>query len=267
MKVAIIHYWFITRRGGEKVVETLLKLYPNADIYTLFYDENKYGDYLNGHRVYTSKYNTPFFRKHYQKLFPLYPMVLKSLRLRDDYDLIISSESGPAKGIEIKNNAKHVCYIHSPMRYCWGFTNEYLESINIFLRPLAKYFFGEILRIVKLTQKNKLLGISSDSIIDYFVYFKKEVNGNIHLDYLQKNNSRSWKISGLNSEINFDYYNNKLIFKKNNKVKIYSFKNFNRNNLFLDEIKFFMSHVRKNKKISCNIQESYKLLNDFNLLI
>jgi predicted dehydrogenase len=132
---------------------------------------------------------------------------------------------------------------------------------------LAKYFFGEILRIVKLTQKNKLLGISSDSIIDYFVYFKKEVNGNIHLDYLQKNNSRSWKISGLNSEINFDYYNNKLIFKKNNKVKIYSFKNFNRNNLFLDEIKFFMSHVRKNKKISCNIQESYKLLNDFNLLI
>ncbi len=161
MKVAIIHYWFITRRGGEKVVETLLKLYPNADIYTLFYDENKYGDYLKGHRVYTSKYNTPFFRKHYQKLFPLYPMVLKSLRLRDDYDLIISSESGPAKGIEIKNNAKHVCYIHSPMRYCWGFTNDYLESINIFLRPLAKYFFGRLKKWDETTINNVDLYISN----------------------------------------------------------------------------------------------------------
>ena len=46
MKVAIIHYWFITRRGGEKVVESILKLYPQADIYTLFYDEKKYGNYL-----------------------------------------------------------------------------------------------------------------------------------------------------------------------------------------------------------------------------
>ena len=64
MKVAIIHYWFITRRGGEKVIESILKLYPNADIYTLFYDVDKYGNHLEGHKVYTSKYNTPFFRKH-----------------------------------------------------------------------------------------------------------------------------------------------------------------------------------------------------------
>ena len=118
-----------------------------------------------------------------------------------------------------------------------------------------------------MPQKNKLLRISSDSIIDYFVYFKKKVNGNIHLDYLQKNNSRLWKISGLNSEIIFDYYSNKLTFKNRNKVKTYTFKNFKRNKLFLDEIRFFMSHVRNNKKISCNIDESYKLLKDFNLLI
>ena len=51
MKVAIIHYWFITRRGGEKVVETLLKLYPNADIYTLFYDEKIYGDSLKNYKI------------------------------------------------------------------------------------------------------------------------------------------------------------------------------------------------------------------------
>lgn len=152
MKVAIIHYWFITRRGGEKVVESILKLYPQADIYTLFYDKEKYGDYLKNHKVYTSKYNTPIFRKHYQKIFPIYPNAIKSLKLKDDYDLIISSESGPAKGIKINNKAKHICYIHSPMRYCWGYTNEYLKSIDPLLRPLAKFFF---LRLRKWDYKTK----------------------------------------------------------------------------------------------------------------
>jgi len=54
MKVAIIHYWFLGRRGGEKVIESLLKIYPNADIYTLFYDKKEYGDSLENQKVYTS---------------------------------------------------------------------------------------------------------------------------------------------------------------------------------------------------------------------
>lgn len=154
MKVAIIHYWFITRRGGEKVVESILKLFPDADIYTLFYDEDKYGNYLEGHKIYTSKYNIPFLRKHYQKIFPLYPRAIKSLELQEEYDLIISSESGPAKGIAIANKAKHICYIHSPMRYCWGFTEDYLNSMNSILRPLAKYFFKKLKEWDKTTINN-----------------------------------------------------------------------------------------------------------------
>ena len=144
MKVAVVHYWFLTRRGGEKVVESILKLFPDADIYTLFYDENKYGNYLKGHNIYTSKYDTPFFRKYYQKIFPIYPLVVKSLKLKKDYDLIISSESGPAKGITINDAAKHICYIHSPMRYCWGFTDEYLKSMNPLFRSFARFFFKKL---------------------------------------------------------------------------------------------------------------------------
>mgnify|MGYP005989455031 CR=1 FL=1 len=161
MKVAIVHYWFITRRGGEKVVEAILKLYPQADIYTLFYDKSKYGNRLKNHNVYTSAYDTPLFRKHYQKLFPLYPMAIKSLKLKDDYDLIISSESGPAKGIVISNKAKHVCYIHSPMRYCWGFTREYLQSMNPILRPFANYFFKRLKDWDKTTIDNVDLYIAN----------------------------------------------------------------------------------------------------------
>ena len=161
MKVAVIHYWFISRRGGEKVVESILKLYPNADIYTLFYDKDKYGDHLKGRNVYTSKYNTPFFRKYYQKIFPFYPSAVKSIKLRENYDLIISSESGPAKGVKINNNAKHICYIHSPMRYCWGFTKEYLSSMNPILRPFANFFFKKLKNWDKTTISNVDLYIAN----------------------------------------------------------------------------------------------------------
>ncbi|TXG37149.1 glycosyltransferase [Seonamhaeicola maritimus] len=162
MKVAIIHYWFITRRGGEKVVESILKLFPDADIYTLFYDKNTYGNHLGNHKIYTSSLDKwGFLRKNYQKFFPLYPYGIKSLKLLDDYDLIISSESGPAKGIEIPNGTPHVCYIHSPMRYCWGFTQEYLVSVNRFLRPILSYFFKRLKNWDKNTINNVDLYIAN----------------------------------------------------------------------------------------------------------
>jgi glycosyltransferase involved in cell wall biosynthesis len=161
VRVAVVHYWFITRRGGEKVVESILELYPQADIYTLFYDKKKYGKFLENHKVYTSSFNNSFFRKFYQKLFPLYPLIIKSLKLKQDYDLIISSESGPAKGITIRNKAKHVCYIHSPMRYCWGFTDEYLKSMKPIFRPIANFFFNRLREWDKTTIDNVNLYIAN----------------------------------------------------------------------------------------------------------
>lgn len=146
MKVAIVHYWFVTRRGGEKVVESILNLFPEADIYTLFYDESTYGNYISKHQINTSILNTGFLKRHYQKIFPLYPLGIRSLKLKKDYDLIISSESGPAKGINLPPNALHICYIHTPMRYCWGFTQEYLNSMHKAVRPIAKFFFNRLKR-------------------------------------------------------------------------------------------------------------------------
>tara|TARA_R110000868_G_scaffold111489_1_gene301028 strand:- start:1307 stop:2440 length:1134 start_codon:yes stop_codon:yes gene_type:complete len=154
MKVAIIHYWFITRRGGEKVVESILKLFPEADIYTLFYDKEIYGNYIENHEITTSILNSKFFKKRYQKIFPLYPIGIKTLKLKKNYDLIISSESGPAKGIRIPNNCPHICYIHSPMRYCWGFTQDYLNSMPKLIRPIASFFFKLLRNWDKTTINN-----------------------------------------------------------------------------------------------------------------
>jgi len=155
MKVAILHYWFITRRGGEKVVESILKIFPEADIYTLFYDKDIYGCHLKNNKVHTSKLNkNSLLKKHYQKIFPLYPLGVSSLELQDDYDLIISSESGPIKGVKIPNNIPHICYIHSPMRYCWGFTNDYLRSLPKIARPIASFFFEQLRKWDKKTVDN-----------------------------------------------------------------------------------------------------------------
>ncbi|MHC1550438.1 glycosyltransferase [Phyllobacterium sp. K27] len=119
MKVAIVHYWLLSMRGGEKVLEALSEIYPDADIFTLVYDPDAITGRLKNHKITTSfLQKIPGSKKHYQMLLPLMPLALESMDLTS-YDLIISSESGPAKGIIPKPDALHVCYCHSPMRYIW----------------------------------------------------------------------------------------------------------------------------------------------------
>lgn len=119
MRVAIVHYWLVGMRGGEKVLEELCRLYPDADIFTHVHDAARTSATINAHRITTTYIaKLPFARKLYQKYLPLMPSALEELDLTG-YDLVISSESGPAKGVITHPNAVHVCYCHSPMRYLW----------------------------------------------------------------------------------------------------------------------------------------------------
>jgi glycosyltransferase involved in cell wall biosynthesis len=130
IKVAIIHYWLDSYRGGEKVVETLCEIYPQADIYTHIYKPENLPEIITKHKVSTTFISKlPFASKYYRHYLPLMPIALKLLNLKK-YDLIISSESGPAKGIRKGANALHVCYCHSPMRYIWDMEKEYIDSFK-----------------------------------------------------------------------------------------------------------------------------------------
>lgn len=124
MKVALVHYWLVGMRGGEKVLETLCDLYPDADIFTLVADRDQISDKIKSHRIFTSFLQKIGGRKHYQKMLPLMPFALESFDLTG-YDLVISSESGPAKGIVPGPEALHICYCHSPMRYIWDLYPQY----------------------------------------------------------------------------------------------------------------------------------------------
>ena len=159
MKVAIVHYWLVTMRGGEKVLETLCKMYPQADIYTNVYNPDAVSDEIKKHKVYTTKINRlPFARKLYQKYMPLMPKALMELDLTS-YDLIISSESGPAKGVCPAPDAFHICYCHTPMRYLWDMYHEYFKKSN----PIVRFFMKKM--IPGLRQWD----VMSSNLVDHFI--------------------------------------------------------------------------------------------------
>lgn len=135
MKVAIVHYWLVGMRGGEKVVEILCDLYPNADIFTLVCDPSAISEKIRRHKITTSFLQKIGGVRHYQKMLPLMPFALESFDLTS-YDLILSSEAGPAKGIIPGPDSLHICYCHSPMRYIWDLYPQYRASAGPVARVL-----------------------------------------------------------------------------------------------------------------------------------
>ncbi|MDR1654806.1 MAG: glycosyltransferase [Treponema sp.] len=159
MKTAIVHYWLVNMRGGEKVLESLLELFPGADIFTNVYDPASVSTLISSRRVYTSSVNRlPFAKKMYQKYMPLMPNALLEFNLQD-YDLIISSESGPAKGVIPNPNAYHLCYCHSPMRYLWDMYHEYFGNSGM----INRFFMRNMIPGLRLWD------ISSSNYVDRFV--------------------------------------------------------------------------------------------------
>ena len=135
VKVALVHYWLVGMRGGEKVLETFCDIFPDADIFTLVADPDKLSPKLRRHRLTTSFLQKIGGRRHYQKMLPLMPYALEALDLTG-YDLVISSEAGPAKGVITRPDALHICYCHSPMRYIWDLYPQYMAEAGFLARAV-----------------------------------------------------------------------------------------------------------------------------------
>jgi glycosyltransferase involved in cell wall biosynthesis len=145
MRVAIVHYWLVNMRGGERVVEALCRLLPDADLFTLFYDPERVSPEIRAHAVKASFLNP--LRRCYRSLLPLMPLALEQFDFRG-YDLIISSEAGPAKGVLTPSSARHICYCHTPMRYLWelypAYRNDWTRAA---WKRAAIAVFGHYLRM------------------------------------------------------------------------------------------------------------------------
>jgi glycosyltransferase involved in cell wall biosynthesis len=130
LRVAIVHYWLVGRAGGEKVVEALAEIFPQADLFALVADRSTLEPVLKSRKLQTSfLQHLPGATKFHRHFLPLQPLALEQFDL-SGYDLVISSESGPAKGVITSARTCHVCYCHSPMRYIWEMYPEYRRSMN-----------------------------------------------------------------------------------------------------------------------------------------
>ncbi len=142
MRIALVHYWLLGHRGGEKVLEAICRIFPYADIFTLFYEPERVSPLIRSKRVIASYLNP--LRSMHRSLLPLMPMALESFDLRD-YDVVISSESGPAKGVLTPARSRHICYCHTPMRYLWELYPAYLKELRpgpirgALMAPVANY--------------------------------------------------------------------------------------------------------------------------------
>lgn len=146
MRVAIIHYWLVGMRGGEKVLEEIAGLYPQADIYTHVVDPSRLSPALAGRDIrQTFIGGLPFARRAYKAYLSFMPRALEAIDL-SGYDLILSSESGPAKGVIAPPNARHLCYCHTPMRYIWDQYSEYARGLNL----VARAYFSQVAHRIRV---------------------------------------------------------------------------------------------------------------------
>lgn len=128
-KIAIIHDWLVVYAGAEKVLEHLLDLWPEADLFSLvdFLEEGDRG-FLKGRTPRTSFIQKlPLARRKYRQYLPLMPLAIEQFDL-SEYDVIISSSHAVAKGVITSPSQIHISYVHSPMRYAWDLQHQYLRE-------------------------------------------------------------------------------------------------------------------------------------------
>lgn len=144
-EIALLHYWLTNMRGGENVLAEFCRLYPDADIFTHAWNPQTVKEPFCKHRIHESFISRlPGARSGCQKYLPLMPTALRQLDL-SEYDVLISSESGPAKGVRKAPGALHICYCHTPMRYLWDMYQEYYDNAGI-AGKLGMRLFRDYLR-------------------------------------------------------------------------------------------------------------------------
>ncbi|WP_174298479.1 glycosyltransferase family 4 protein [Sphingomonas bacterium] len=132
MKIAIIQDWLTLKGGAEAVLEQVMELFPQADLFCIvdFLPEHERG-FLKGRRITTSFIQRlPRARKSYRSYLPLMPIAIEQLDVTG-YDLVLSFSASVAKGVITGPEQLHICYTHSPIRYAWDLQHQYLAEANM----------------------------------------------------------------------------------------------------------------------------------------
>jgi glycosyltransferase involved in cell wall biosynthesis len=174
MKVALVHDWLTGMRGGERVLEVLCELYPDADLYTLVYVKGQLSEVIEKMKIKTSfLQRVPGIFKSYRSYLPFFPLAIEQFDLKG-YDLIISTSHCVAKGILPMPDSLHICYCFTPMRYIWDMYFEYFEGPRVGFR---KFF------IPALTNYLRIWDVTSSKRVDFFIAISNHVQRRVKKYY------------------------------------------------------------------------------------
>jgi glycosyltransferase involved in cell wall biosynthesis len=163
MKTAIVHEWLVTYAGSERVVEQMLALYPESDLFSLVeFLPPELRSFIHHKSVQTSfLQRLPFAKTKFRRYLPLMPLAIEQFDL-SDYDLVLSSSHAVAKGVMTRADQLHISYVHTPIRYAWDLQQQYLKGSKLergagaFLTHLVLHY----LRLWDLATANR---------VDYFL--------------------------------------------------------------------------------------------------
>lgn len=175
MKIALVHDWLTGMRGGEKVLEVMCEIWPDADLFTLLHSPGKVSETIENRTIHTSfVQRLPRAAQWYRYYLPLLPTAIEQFDFRQ-YDLVLSTSHCVAKGIITPPGTCHVSYLHTPMRYVWELFEEYfsVDRVGRFKRLLIS-FFANYLRMWDVASANR---------VDDFLANSHHVRRRIHKYY------------------------------------------------------------------------------------
>lgn len=163
MKIALVQDWLTELGGAEKVFSAIYDLYPEADIYTLVYNENVLKSMNIDSNKVTHSFiqNLPYGKTKYRNYLPFFTKAIESFDL-SSYDLIISSSYAVAKGVLCHSNQIHICYCHSPVRYAWDLYFEYMNEAKLqtsLKGKIVKYYLSKL----------RIWDVISSNRVDFFI--------------------------------------------------------------------------------------------------
>ncbi|HYA88748.1 MAG TPA: glycosyltransferase family 4 protein [Nitrospirota bacterium] len=177
MKTAIVHDWLISYAGSERVLEQIIKLYPDADLFSLidFLPEPE-RQFLQHRNIQTSfLQHFPFAKSKYRGYLPFMPLAIEQFDL-SSYELVISSSHAVAKGVLTTSDQLHVCYCHTPIRYAWDLQRQYLIESG-----LDKGIKGKIAKLI--LHYIRLWDYSASRRVDHFIANSHNVAAKIKKHY------------------------------------------------------------------------------------
>ncbi len=144
-KIALAHHWLVSMRGGERVLEEMCALFPDAPIHTLVAQVDRLTERITSHRIIPSfLQRLPGATRHYKKLLPLFEYAIPRMRVAPDTRLVFSSDASMIKGLGVPEGVPHVCYCHSPPRYLWDLHETYLKG-SAGIGMLGRFIFRRVL--------------------------------------------------------------------------------------------------------------------------